>query len=94
MQAYWEYKKLHLLYIILFAMILWGSEYVRRNLWKPDEARYAYVANEMKQTGIVVFSQHAYCELPVGIRAIPTPHTFNMGNKELIWCEFNTLKQL
>lgn len=51
MQYYWEYKKLHLLYIILFAMILWGSEYVRRNLWEPDEARYAYVANEMKQTG-------------------------------------------
>ncbi len=37
--------------LVLFSLLLWGSEHARRNLWEPDEARYAYVAREMMQDG-------------------------------------------
>jgi len=37
--------------LILICTTLWGGEFVRRGLWEPDEARYAYVAREMRQTG-------------------------------------------
>ena len=37
--------------IALLALVLWGGQYVRRDLWEPDEARYAYVAREMRETG-------------------------------------------
>ena len=37
--------------LILLAVVLWGGEYARRGLWEPDEARYAYVAREMRETG-------------------------------------------
>ncbi len=39
------------IYIVLFACLLWGVEHSRRDLWEPDEARYAYVAREMMQDG-------------------------------------------
>lgn len=39
------------LLLVLFAMFLWGGEYVQRHLWEPDEARFAYVAREMKWSG-------------------------------------------
>jgi 4-amino-4-deoxy-L-arabinose transferase-like glycosyltransferase len=34
--------------VILLAVVLWGSEYFSRTLWEPDEARYVYVAKEMR----------------------------------------------
>lgn len=37
--------------IVLLALALWGGEYARRGLWEPDEARYAYVAREMREGG-------------------------------------------
>jgi len=37
--------------IIFLALVLWGGEYLRRGLWEPDEARYAYVAQEMHSGG-------------------------------------------
>lgn len=37
--------------IALLAALFWGGEYWRRDLWEPDEARYAYVAREMRQDG-------------------------------------------
>lgn len=39
------------LYLLLLALILWGGEYLGRGLWEPDEARYAYVARETRETG-------------------------------------------
>ena len=38
-------------HLFLLAAFLWGGEYLRRDLWEPDEARYAYVAREMAQDG-------------------------------------------
>ncbi len=37
--------------IVLLALALWGGEHARRGLWEPDEARYAYVAREMREGG-------------------------------------------
>jgi 4-amino-4-deoxy-L-arabinose transferase-like glycosyltransferase len=37
--------------IILFALLLWSGEYARRDLWEPDEARFALVAREMREDG-------------------------------------------
>ena len=37
--------------LFILAALLWGGEYLRRDLWEPDEARYAYVAREMAQDG-------------------------------------------
>ena len=37
-----------LLVIVLFAIVVWVPGYLRRDLWEPDEARYAYVAQEMR----------------------------------------------
>lgn len=37
--------------IMLLAALFWGAEYWQRDLWEPDEARFAYVAREMRQDG-------------------------------------------
>jgi len=37
--------------LILLPVLLWLGQYWQRGLWEPDEARYAYVAREMHQTG-------------------------------------------
>lgn len=37
--------------IVLLALLLWGGEFALRGLWEPDEARYAYVAQEMQLSG-------------------------------------------
>jgi 4-amino-4-deoxy-L-arabinose transferase-like glycosyltransferase len=34
--------------VLLLALLVWGGQYARRDLWEPDEARYAYVAAEMQ----------------------------------------------
>ena len=34
--------------LIVLALCLWGGEYIRRDLWEPDEARFALVAREMR----------------------------------------------
>lgn len=36
---------------VLFALFYWGPEMLVRDLWEPDEARFAYVAGEMAQEG-------------------------------------------
>lgn len=54
-------------FILLFALLIWGGQYVLRDLWEPDEARYAYVAREMEQTGsmmIPVRNGEAYTHKP------------------------------
>jgi len=43
-------KKVPVIFIIMFSLFLWGSQYVLRDLWEPDEARYTYVAKEMYET--------------------------------------------
>jgi len=45
--------------LFLLALFLWGGEYARRDLWAPDEARFALVAREMREGGhwLVPFRQ-------------------------------------
>lgn len=40
-----------LLFIIIFASVSWGGQYLSRDLWEPDEPRYTYVAWEMSRNG-------------------------------------------
>ncbi len=35
--------------LLFLGILLWGGEYVRRDLWAPDEARFALVAKEMRE---------------------------------------------
>lgn len=44
-------KPLHIATIIGLSLLLWGGEYLVRDLWEPDEARYVYVAREMCEDG-------------------------------------------
>lgn len=37
--------------LILLPVLFWLGQYWQRGLWAPDEARYAYVAREMRETG-------------------------------------------
>lgn len=37
--------------LVLWVAALWGVQYARRDFWEPDEARYVYVAREMRSTG-------------------------------------------
>lgn len=37
--------------LALWVMLLWGGQYARRGFWEPDEARFVYVAREMRDTG-------------------------------------------
>ncbi len=40
-------------FAVLFAaaLLYWGTEYFSRELWAPDEARFAYVSQEMREGG-------------------------------------------
>lgn len=42
-------KPVPLLFIIVYAVVLWSGQYALRGLWNPDESRYTYVAREMAQ---------------------------------------------
>jgi len=44
-------RSVKFVWILLFALVLWGGEYIQRELWEPDEARFAYVAGEMRLNG-------------------------------------------
>jgi 4-amino-4-deoxy-L-arabinose transferase-like glycosyltransferase len=39
-----------LLIIVVLTSVVWMGQYVKRDLWEPDEARYTYVAQEMDQS--------------------------------------------
>jgi 4-amino-4-deoxy-L-arabinose transferase-like glycosyltransferase len=43
-------KPVPFFFIIVFACLIWGGQYVLRDLWEPDEARFTYVAWEMDQS--------------------------------------------
>jgi len=44
-------KPVPFLFILVFACLIWGGQYILRDLWEPDEARYTYVAWEMNEAG-------------------------------------------
>ena len=54
-------KNVPIYLILLLGAILWTGEYIRRDLWAPDEARFALVAREMRDGHwIVPFRQGEY----------------------------------
>jgi 4-amino-4-deoxy-L-arabinose transferase-like glycosyltransferase len=44
-------RPLRLWALALWVLLLWGVQYARRDFWEPDEARFVYVAREMRDTG-------------------------------------------
>ena len=60
-------KPVPIWFILVFALLVWGGQYALRDLWEPDEARYAYVAREMAQSGstlVPMRSGEAYTHKP------------------------------
>ncbi|MFZ2631270.1 MAG: glycosyltransferase family 39 protein [Desulfosalsimonadaceae bacterium] len=60
-------KPVPIWFIPVFALLVWGGQYALRDLWEPDEARYAYVAREMAQSGSMMVpmrSGEAYTHKP------------------------------
>jgi len=52
-------RNISIFHIVLLCVLLWGGEYIRRDLWEPDEARFALVSKEMREGGhwLVPFRQ-------------------------------------
>jgi 4-amino-4-deoxy-L-arabinose transferase-like glycosyltransferase len=43
-------KPVSIVFILIYATLMWGGQYVARDLWEPDEPRFTYVAWEMNQS--------------------------------------------
>jgi 4-amino-4-deoxy-L-arabinose transferase-like glycosyltransferase len=44
-------KPVSIVFILIYATLMWGGQYLMRDLWEPDEPRFTYVAWEMDQSG-------------------------------------------
>ena len=48
---FWSRPVGALVILIAASLVYWGGEYLARELWAPDEARFAYVSQEMRDEG-------------------------------------------
>ena len=82
-----DVRKKYIFGLLAIGMVLFFFNLGGRDLWEPDETRYAVIAREMKDTGNWIlphFNREVYAEKPTLFFWLVNLSTFFLGeNNEL-----------